>query len=136
MGESAEERKEREERELKYWEVMAKAKYDKEASYERLIVYMAAGAISVLLAIIEYKDDLVDTYYILPALVLLVLTLIFAITGIALSVKAHDKVLEGNSDCKNFWGKLPNYFFWGVYALLVAGIIVVSLFIYSNLGVK
>ena len=129
--------KEREEEiDLKYWDVLAKAKYDKETSYEKLTVYIAVGAISVLIAFIEYKDGSIDTRYLLPALVLLVATLIFALSGIASSIESHDKVLEGNSDHKNLWGRLSYCFFWGAHLSLVAGIIVLSLLIYSNLGVK
>ena len=140
MEESAEERKEREkeerERDLKYWDVLAKAKYDKESSYERLIVYIAAGAISVLIAFIGYKGDSIDKCYIFWGGGALVGALIFALSGIFCSIESHDKVLEGNSDHKNLWGRLANYSFRGAHVLLVAGIIVLSLLIYSNHGVK
>ena len=142
MEESAEERKEKEERKLKYWEMVAKAKYDKESSHERLIVYVAAGAISVLIAFIQYKDGSINTCYLLPAWVLLVGTLIFALLGIACSIQAHNKVLEEVSkpgmefNHKNSWDKISDAFFVIVPTLLVLGIIAVSLFIYGNLGVK
>ena len=155
MGESAEEREKREEKErkLKYWEVLVKAKYDKESSYERLIVYLAVGAISVLIALM-YKAGSIDKCYIFWGGGALVGALIFALSGIffsiishekvlerkpsriALPIRAYDKVLEKKDDHKNLWGKFASCFFWIAHALLVLGIIVLSLLIYSNLGVK
>ena len=150
MGESAEERKERLERELKYWEVVVKAKYDKESSYERLIVYLAVGAISVLIALM-YKDGSIDKYYILLVGGALVGALILALSGIlfsiishekvlerkppriALPIRAYDKVLEKKDDHKNLWGQLAGCFFWVAHALLALGIIVLLLLIYTTL---
>ena len=139
MEESAEERRERK---LRYWEVVAKAKYDKESSHERLIVYLSVGAISVLFAFIQYKDGSINTCYLLPAWVLLVGTLIFALLGIACSIQAHNKVLKDLSkdgmevNHNNCWGKISDVFFVIAPISLVVGIIMASFLIYCNLGVN
>ena len=140
MEESAEERRERQ---RKYWDKLWEVRYGMQSRYEKLIVYLSVGAISVLIAFIEYKfseDGLLGKRSLLLAFVLLVAALVFALSGIAFSIHSHDKVLKDvsvgrNPNLKNCWNQASYYSFVLSPILLVAGIIAVLFFICSNVGV-